>query len=129
MPAASRVDELEVRAFGEAFAGARLDIGTRALLAALDAAPRSRRRQQRGPWIDLACGTGIVGAWLARRHPSAYVYASDQSAAAVASAQATAAATAWAIACTSPAPTGWRSAPDASASFIALNPRSIPVRR
>lgn len=123
MPAASRVDELEVRAFGGAFAGARLDIGTRALLAALDAAPHvPGGGSSEDPWIDLACGTGIVGAWLARRHPSAYVYASDQSAVAVASARATAAANGLADRVAVARADGLEERADASASFIALNP-------
>ncbi len=42
------------------------------------------------PVIDLACGTGVSGAWLGVRHPELRVYATDQSAAAVASARATA---------------------------------------
>jgi 16S rRNA (guanine1207-N2)-methyltransferase len=62
MPAASRVDELEVRAFGGAFAGARLDIGTRALLAALDAAPHAPGGGSSEDPGSIACGTGIVGA-------------------------------------------------------------------
>lgn len=123
MPAASRVDELEVRAFGGAFAGARLDIGTRALLAALAAAPHAPGGgSSEDPWIDLACGTGIVGAWLARRHPFAYVYASDQSAAAVASAKATVAANALGDRVHVARADGLEERPDASASFIALNP-------
>ncbi len=24
-------------------------------------------------WLDLACGNGIIGAWLATRHPSSFV--------------------------------------------------------
>lgn len=123
VPAASRVEDLEVRAFGGAFAGARLDIGTRALLTALDAAPHAPGGgSSEDPWIDLACGTGIVGAWLARRHPFAHVYASDQSAAAVASAQATVAANALDDRVRVARADGLEQRPDASASFIALNP-------
>lgn len=123
VPAAARVDDVEVRAFGGVFAGARLDIGTRALLSALDAAPRSPGGGTReDPWIDLACGTGIVGAWLARRHPSAHVYASDQSAAAVASATATVAANALSDRVRVARADGLEERAAASASFIALNP-------
>lgn len=103
--------------------GARLDIGTRALLAALAAAPHAPGGSgNEDPWIDLACGTGIVGAWLARRHPFAYVYASDQSAAAVASAKATVAANALGDRVHVAHADGLEERPDASASFIALNP-------
>ncbi|AUG29167.1 MULTISPECIES: methyltransferase [Microbacterium] len=123
VPAAARIDGLEVRAFGGAFAGARLDIGTRALLAALDAAPAAPAGgTPDDPWIDLACGTGIVGAWLARRHPAAHVYASDPSAVAVASARATAAANGLADRVMVARADGLEQRADASASFIALNP-------
>ncbi len=40
--------------------------------------------------IDFACGTGVIAAALALRHPDLRVLATDQSAAAVASAMATA---------------------------------------
>jgi len=123
VPAAARIDGLEVRAFGGAFAGARLDIGTRALLAALDAAPAAPAGgTPDDPWIDLACGTGIIGAWLARRHPAAHVYASDPSAVAVASARATAAANGLADRVMLARADGLEQRADASASFIALNP-------
>ncbi|MCB2413769.1 methyltransferase [Demequina sp. TTPB684] len=86
-PAATRVEGLEVRAFGGAFAGARLDIGTRLLLDSLPAELKGGTADD--PFIDLACGTGVVGAWLATRYPNAHVYACDQSAIAVRSARAT----------------------------------------
>ena len=86
-PAAGRVDGLEVRAYGGAFAGARLDIGTRLLLESLPPAVAGGTPDD--PLIDLACGTGIVGAWMATRYPGTHVYACDQSSAAVASARAT----------------------------------------
>jgi len=86
-PAAAHVEGLEVRAFGGAFAGARLDIGTRLLLDSLPAELMGGTADD--PFIDLACGTGIVAAWLATRHPNAHVYACDQSAIAVNSARAT----------------------------------------
>ncbi len=86
-PAAARVEGLEVRAFGGVFAGAHLDIGTRLLL---DTLPEHLEGgTANDPLIDLACGTGIVGAWLATRHPNFHVYACDQSATAVKSARAT----------------------------------------
>ncbi|SEI81798.1 class I SAM-dependent methyltransferase [Demequina mangrovi] len=86
-PAAARVAGLEVRAYGGAFAGARLDIGTRLLLENLPDAPVGGTASD--PLIDLACGTGIIGAWMATKCTGAHVYACDQSAIAVASAQAT----------------------------------------
>lgn len=119
-PAAARIDGLEVRAFGGAFAGARLDIGTRLLLTHLPDRPVGGTADD--PWIDLACGTGIVGASLAVRHPDAAVYASDQSAIAVASARATAAANGVSDRMEVVRDDALQQRADASASFIALNP-------
>jgi len=82
-------DELRlwVCATGSVFAGARVDIGTRALLAVLDqAAPDARSA------ADLGCGTGVLAAELAKRRPGLAVLASDASASAVASTRATIAA-------------------------------------
>ena len=119
-PAAGRDGDLELRAFGGAFAGARLDHGTRLLLQHLPAAPAGGSAED--PFIDFACGTGAVAAHLALRHPDASVYASDQSAAAVASAIATAEANGVGdrVQVVRDDLLGLR--PDASASFIALNP-------
>jgi 16S rRNA (guanine1207-N2)-methyltransferase len=77
---------LTVCAHGAAFAGTKIDIGTRTLLTALGgAAPATSA-------LDLGCGTGVLAAALARGRPGLEVVAVDQSAAAVASAAATAAA-------------------------------------
>ncbi|WP_245159117.1 methyltransferase [Blastococcus sp. TF02A_35] len=75
---------LTVCAHGAAFAGTKVDIGTRALLACLDRMPAA------GTALDLGCGTGVLAAALARSRPGLEVLAADQSAAAVASARATA---------------------------------------
>ncbi|MFN3865893.1 MAG: class I SAM-dependent methyltransferase [Demequina sp.] len=120
VPAAALIEGLEVRAFGGAFAGARLDIGTRLLLESLPAEPRGGTADD--PFIDLACGTGIVGAWLARRHPQAHVYASDQSAIAVRSARATMLANGFANRVDVVRDDRLAARPSHSASFIALNP-------
>src|SRR3954453_11733096 len=78
---------LTVCAHGAAFAGAKVDRGTRALLAVLpDAVPDA------GTAVDLGCGTGVLAAALATARPGLTVLATDQSAAAVASAAATVAA-------------------------------------
>jgi 16S rRNA (guanine1207-N2)-methyltransferase len=78
---------LTVCAHGAAFAGPRIDLGTRALLRSLPRmAPDARTA------LDLGCGTGALAAALARARPDLAVVATDQSAAAVASARATAAA-------------------------------------
>ncbi|MGY1672052.1 class I SAM-dependent methyltransferase [Geodermatophilus sp. SYSU D00710] len=76
--------DLDVCAHGAAFAGTRVDDGTRLLLTALaGAAPDARTA------VDLGCGTGVLAAVLARSRPALAVTATDQSAAAVASARAT----------------------------------------
>jgi 16S rRNA (guanine1207-N2)-methyltransferase len=76
--------DLDVAARGAAFAGARLDIGTRFLLSFLAEMPAARHA------VDLGCGTGILAAMYARHNPDSDVTATDQSAAAVASALGTA---------------------------------------
>ncbi|KRE82648.1 class I SAM-dependent methyltransferase [Arthrobacter sp. Soil764] len=76
--------DLDVAAHGAVFAGPRLDIGTRFLLAFLPAMKPARLA------VDLGCGTGILAAMYARQFPAAAVTATDQSAAAVQSALATA---------------------------------------
>ncbi|MFI8631531.1 class I SAM-dependent methyltransferase [Microbacterium sp. NPDC077663] len=120
VPAQGDADGLALRAFGGAFAGARLDIGTRLLLAHLPGDPAGGTADD--PLIDFACGTGAVAARLALSSPARRVYASDQSAAAVASARATAEANGVAdrVEVTRDDLLGARA--DASASFIALNP-------
>ncbi len=78
---------LTVCAHGAAFAGPKIDLGTRALLRELDRmAPQARMA------LDLGCGTGVLAAALARDRPGLSVLATDQSAAACASARETAAA-------------------------------------
>jgi 16S rRNA (guanine1207-N2)-methyltransferase len=75
---------LAVRAHGAAFAGTKVDIGTRALLGCLD------RMAPATTALDLGAGSGVLAAALAGRRPELTVLAVDQSAAAVASAAATA---------------------------------------
>lgn len=110
-------DGLVVCAFGGAFAGTSIDIGTRLLIEHLPAEIDGTDRA-----IDLACGTGAVAAWLALQHPELTVYATDQSAAAVASARATAEANGIADRVTVARDDAMSLLPDSSASFIALNP-------
>jgi 16S rRNA (guanine1207-N2)-methyltransferase len=78
---------LTVCAHGAAFAGAKVDRGTRALLATLGGA-----LPDAGTALDLGCGTGVLAVALAAARPGLSVVGSDQSAAAVASAAATVAA-------------------------------------
>ncbi|MFB2599006.1 class I SAM-dependent methyltransferase [Herbiconiux sp. P17] len=81
--------DLWVCASGNAFAGTKVDIGTRLLIDHLDEmAPEARTA------IDLGCGTGVLAALLARRRGAdgLRVIATDQSEAAVDSARETMAA-------------------------------------
>ncbi|MBB2974923.1 16S rRNA (guanine1207-N2)-methyltransferase [Microbacterium endophyticum] len=111
---------MSVCAFGGVFAGTAIDIGTRFLLECLpDTVPGGSSAD---PLIDMACGSGVVGATLALRHPDARVYASDQSAAAVASATATIEANGISSRVEVQRDDALSLRPDASASFIALNP-------
>ncbi|WP_353807992.1 methyltransferase [Agromyces sp. SYSU T00194] len=111
--------DLDVAAHGGVFAGSTVDIGTRALLEHLapvvDAAAPDEA-------IDLACGSGVIAAWLARRMPGARVRAFDQSAAAVASTRATAQANGVADRVDVARADGLEAVPDASARLVVLNP-------
>jgi 16S rRNA (guanine1207-N2)-methyltransferase len=108
---------LTVCASGAAFAGTRVDVGTRALLAALDrAAPGARSA------VDLGCGTGVLAAALARARPELRVTATDSSAAAVASASATAAANGLADRIDVVRDDAGAALPAASADLVVCNP-------
>lgn len=86
-PARKRHDDLDlvVCAYGAAFAGTSVDLGTRFLLSFLD-----QTITEVTDVVDLGCGTGILAAALARRHPGARVLGVDDSAAACRSTLATA---------------------------------------
>jgi 16S rRNA (guanine1207-N2)-methyltransferase len=79
--------DLWVCAHGAAFAGTKVDIGTRFLLEFLD-----RMHPEARTAVDLGCGTGVLAATLARARPELSVLATDESAAAASSALATMAA-------------------------------------
>lgn len=92
-PASTVTDAGPVIAHGATFAAGGLDLGTRALLAAFTNAPASRAASLPdlvSEVVDLGCGTGLLAAWAAGRWPKAHIWATDQSAAAVASAALTA---------------------------------------
>lgn len=116
VPRRAEHDGIVVCAYGGVFAGTALDIGTRVLIENLPAPPIE------DAVIDLACGSGVVAASLALRHPDLTVHAFDDSAAAVASARATAQANGVADRMTVTRDDLLGTVPDASASFIALNP-------
>lgn len=107
---------LWVCATGAAFAGSRVDIGTRALLSVLgEVAPGARSA------VDLGCGTGILASALAKARPEVAVLASDVSAGAVASARATAEANGLTnVTVTQDDALGDQ--PDASVDLVLLNP-------
>jgi 16S rRNA (guanine1207-N2)-methyltransferase len=108
---------LWVAAQGSAFAGTKLDIGTRFLLGfipQMDAAAETA--------IDLGCGTGILAAEIARARPAARVIASDQSASAVASARETMRLNGLEERVDVVRDDALRSQPDASADLILCNP-------
>lgn len=77
--------DLVVCAYGAAFAGSSVDLGTRFLLSFLD-----QTVTQVHDAVDLGCGTGVLATALARRHPGARVLGVDDSAAACRSTLATA---------------------------------------
>lgn len=77
---------LQLRAFASTFGGAKLDPGSRFLL------PHLAGARSTGEAVDLGCGNGTIGAYLALTRPALHVVACDQSASAIASTRATAAA-------------------------------------
>jgi len=105
---------LHVVAFPGVFAGASVDIGTRAMLATFDALPPFETA------IDLACGSGVLASALARHDPAARVIATDVSEIAVLSARLTADANG--VSVVTVLDDGLASQPDASADLIVLNP-------
>lgn len=110
-------DGIVVCAYGGAFAGPAVDIGTRFLLDWLPAGLAAD-----DVLVDMACGTGVVATVLALRDPDARVIASDHSAAAVASARATVDANGVADRVRVMRDDLLSAVPDASAGFVALNP-------
>jgi 16S rRNA (guanine1207-N2)-methyltransferase len=107
---------LTVCAHGAAFAGTKIDIGTRFLVEFLDQLPEVADA------IDLGCGTGVLATLIARARPAMQVTATDQSAAAVASARQTALANGVADRVTVVRDDGLSGFVDASSSLIVLNP-------
>ncbi|MET3811631.1 methyltransferase [Arthrobacter sp. UYEF3] len=108
--------DLTVCARGAVFAGTGLDIGTRFLLDFLPEMPGA------GHAVDLGCGTGILAALYARRHPRARVTATDRSAAAVESAGATARANGLDRQISVLQDDAMSTLPDACAELVLLNP-------
>lgn len=106
--------DLDVVAHPGVFAGASIDIGTRALVDTFDELPPFETA------LDLACGSGLMASLLGRSVPDARVIAADVSAVAVASARDTAAANGVAVEVHHA--DGAAFLPDASVDFVVLNP-------
>ncbi|OAN42638.1 class I SAM-dependent methyltransferase [Microbacterium sp. H83] len=145
-PVSADHDGLTLVAQGGAFAGAKLDIGTRVLLevlglgrsqirkngcesgetgsAASDSCHRSGVVNDAAVQtvVDLGCGTGALAASYALAHPEARVIATDRSAAAVASARATVAANGVADRVTVTLDDAGSDLPDGIADVVLLNP-------
>ncbi|MFD4421672.1 class I SAM-dependent methyltransferase [Agromyces sp. NPDC058484] len=118
-PRGERHDDLGLTlvAHGGVFAGTGVDIGTRFLLEQLgDAVPDAASA------VDLACGSGVVAAWLARERPALRVTATDRSAAAAASARQTAEVNGLADRITVTQADGLELLADASERLVVLNP-------
>lgn len=116
---------LTLCAHGGAFAGDRIDIGTRVLLNVMrERAPELAALAAREGLtaVDLGCGTGALAASLALGVPSAHVVATDRSAAAVQSTRATMAANGIADRVTVTLDDAGSEIPDGSVDLVLLNP-------
>jgi len=107
---------LTLVAHGAAFAGSRIDIGTRVLLDSIDKIPDAARV------LDLGCGTGALAAAYALTHPASQVIATDRSAGAAVSARATMAANGLDDRVTVTHDDAGSELPDASFDLVLLNP-------
>ncbi|WP_026536517.1 class I SAM-dependent methyltransferase [Arthrobacter sp. H14] len=108
---------LWICAHGAAFAGTKVDLGTRFLLKFLP-----KTGIESGTAVDLGCGTGLIAAELARLKPGLEVIATDQSAAAVDSAAATAEANGLSARVSAVRDDAMATFEDASAGLIVCNP-------
>jgi len=109
--------DIWICAQGGAFAGTKLDIGTRFLLEVTE-----QMKPDAVDAIDLGSGTGVLATMLARQRPDLKIIATDQSWAAVTSTQATAEANGVADRIEVVRDNGLYQQPDNSADLILLNP-------
>ena len=118
-PRGERHDDLGLTlvAHGGVFAGTGVDIGTRFLLEQLGSAVPDAASA-----VDLACGSGVVAAWLARERPALRVTATDRSASAAASARRTAEVNGLADRITVTQADGLELVADGSERLVVLNP-------
>jgi len=146
-PISRQHDGFTLSAYGGAFAGARLDIGTRVLIDVMSTLvpPAPLRRSE--PFqptdapiggipgefsgvvtppplrvVDLGCGTGALAVAFAQQHPDARITATDRSASAARSAQASVVANGLAGRITVTLDDAGSELPDGSADLILLNP-------
>ncbi|MFZ2512637.1 MAG: methyltransferase [Gordonia sp. (in: high G+C Gram-positive bacteria)] len=108
--------DLTLVTHGGVFAGSSIDNGTRLLLAQCDQLPAAATA------VDLACGSGVLAAALAKARPGLTVIATDRSALAVASARATAAANGVADRVNVIRADGLETMADGSQELVLLNP-------
>ncbi|WP_258133204.1 class I SAM-dependent methyltransferase [Microbacterium sp. MYb64] len=122
---------LTLCAHGGAFAGDRIDIGTRVLLDVMRdraaelaglTAPTGLAQRDGFTAVDLGCGTGALAASLALAVPDARIIATDRSAAAVRSARATMVANGVADRVTVTLDDAGSEIPDGSVDLVLLNP-------
>ncbi|GAB2525721.1 class I SAM-dependent methyltransferase [Paramicrobacterium agarici] len=109
--------DLTVWAHGAAFAGTRIDVGTRFLLDYLESVPETAHRI-----VDLGCGSGVLATAFAIQRPDAAVTATDQSAAATASTCLTADANGVGERVAVVRDDGMSAVPDRSVDAVLLNP-------
>ncbi len=116
---------LTLCAYGGAFAGDRVDIGTRVLLEVMRERAQdlvALARRDGFTAVDLGCGTGALAASLAVAAPQARIIATDRSAAAVRSARATMAANGVAARVDVTLDDAGSAIPEGSVDLILLNP-------
>ena len=118
-PVTRRHDDLglTVCAYGGAFAGSSVDLGSRFLISFADRLARGARTV-----VDLGCGTGVLSVAAARARPDSQVIAIDESWAAVRSARATAAINGLADRITVEQSDGIQGVPDGSVDLVLCNP-------
>ena len=119
-PVSRQHDGFTLCAYGGAFAGARLDVGTRVLIDVMPTlAPPDPPALH---VVDLGCGTGALAVAFAQQHPDARITATDRSASAARSAQASVVANGLAGRVTVTLDDAGSELPDGSADLILLNP-------
>lgn len=108
---------------GAVYGGTKIDPGTRFLLQVLEDSPEFNEASSSAERaVDLGCGNGTISTVLARRDPKLRLFATDQSASAVASTRLTAEANGIAAQVEVVRQDALEQLPDSSESLILLNP-------